>query len=85
MVHSGQELLGNGANVPGPKRAVEWASQGGLNGNTLIDKLHMISALPCVEEIVSNDNFFHKVYPARQKAGHARAKLLKNDEFFMRF
>lgn len=63
----------------------EWISQGGVDGNTLIDKFHIISALPYVDEIVSKDKFFHKVYPAVVKTGHVRAKLLYNDEFFERF
>jgi hypothetical protein len=64
---------------------LEWISQGGEDGNTLIDKFHMISALPYVDEIVSKDKFFHKVYPAAQKTGHVRAGLINNDEFFKRF
>jgi hypothetical protein len=63
----------------------EWVSQGGADRNTLIDKFHLISALPCVDEIVSEDKFFHKIYPVAQKTGHVRAKLLSNDEFFKRF
>jgi hypothetical protein len=63
----------------------EWVSQGGADGNTLIDKFHLISALPYVDEIVSRDKFFHKVYPAAVKTGHVRANLLDNHEFFKRF
>jgi hypothetical protein len=47
----------------------EWSSQGGADRNTLIDKFHMISAMPYVEEIVSDDGFFHKLYPVAQKTG----------------
>jgi hypothetical protein len=63
----------------------EWVSQGGADRNTLIDKFHLISALPCVDEIVSDDRFFHKIYPVAQKTGHVAAKLLSNDEFIKRF
>ncbi len=63
----------------------EWVSQGGADRNTLIDKFHLISALPFVDEIVSDDKFFHQIYPVAQKTGHVRAKLLSNAEFFMRF
>jgi hypothetical protein len=63
----------------------EWTVQGGADRNTLLDKFHLISALPYVEEIVSDDKFFHKIYPIAQKTGHVRAKLLENDEFFKRF
>jgi hypothetical protein len=45
----------------------EWLSQGGADRNKLSDKFHLISALPYVDEIVSNDNFFRKIYPAAQK------------------
>lgn len=63
----------------------EWDVQGGADRNTLIDKFHLISALPCVDEIVSEDKFFHKMYPVAHKTGHVRAKLLGNAEFFKRF
>jgi hypothetical protein len=33
--------------------AHEWVSTGGTDRNTLIDKFHLISALPCVDEIIS--------------------------------
>jgi hypothetical protein len=64
---------------------LEWFSQGGADRNTLIDKFHMISALPYMDEIVSNDNFFHKMYHAAQKTGDVRAKLIGNAEFLGRF
>src|SRR5713101_7268008 len=47
----------------------EWNVQGGADRNTLIDKFHLISALPYVDEIVSDDNFFHRLYPVAQKTG----------------
>jgi hypothetical protein len=63
----------------------EWVSQGGADRNTLIDKFHMISALPYVDEIVSNDKFFHEIYPWAQKTGHVKAKLVTNEELLERF
>lgn len=63
----------------------EWVGQGRTDRNTLIDKFHLISALPYVDEIVTDDKFFSEIYPAAQNTGHARAKLLGNDEFFKRF
>ncbi len=63
----------------------EWAAQGGADRNTFIDKFHLIPALPCVEVIVSNDKFFHEIYPWAQKTGHVKAKLLKNDELLKYF
>jgi hypothetical protein len=41
----------------------EWVSKGGEDGNTLIDKAHMISALPYVDEIISKDKFFMYCLP----------------------
>jgi hypothetical protein len=63
----------------------EWISQGGADRNTLIDKFHLISALPYVDEIVSDDKFFHKLYPIAEKTGHVRAKLFGNYAFLARF
>jgi hypothetical protein len=63
----------------------EWISTGGADRNTLIDKFHLISALPYVDEIVSDDKFFRKVYPAALATGHVRAKLVTNAEFLKRF
>ena len=63
----------------------EWVSQGGADRNTLIDKFHLISALPYVDEIVSDDKFFHTIYPVAVETGHVRAKLLGNGEFLSRF
>jgi hypothetical protein len=63
----------------------EWVSQGGADRNTLIDKFHLISALPYVDEIVSNDKFFHEVYPWAQKTGHVKATLVSNEELLKRF
>jgi hypothetical protein len=63
----------------------EWVSKEGTDRNTLIDKFHLISALPHVDEIISNDKFFHEMYPLAQKTGFVKAKLLGNDEFLSRF
>lgn len=63
----------------------EWISQGGADRNTLIDKFHLISALSHVDEIVSDDKFFHRLYPVAEKTGYVKAKLLGNDEFVKHF
>ncbi len=63
----------------------EWNVQGGADRNTLIDKFHLISALPYVDEIVPDDKFFHRLYPVAQKTGYVRAKLIGFDEFLKRF
>jgi len=62
----------------------EWDAQGGADRNTLIDKFHLISALPYVDEIVSSDGFFRQVYPVAFATGHVRAGLLSNEEFLKR-
>ena len=63
----------------------EWTAQGGADRNTLIDKMHLIAALPYVDEIVSEDKFFHSMYPIAKKTGHVRAVLMGNAEFLKRF
>jgi hypothetical protein len=63
----------------------EWTDVGGADRNTLIDKFHMISALPYVDELVSDDKFFQKIFPVAQKTGHVKARLLSNAEFLGRF
>jgi hypothetical protein len=63
----------------------EWEAQGGADRNTLIDKFHMIAALPYVDEIVSDDKFFHAIFPVSVETGHVRAALVKNDDFLKRF
>lgn len=62
----------------------EWGAQGGADKNTLLDKFHLIAALHYVDEIVSDDGFFHKIYPVVSQTGHVRAKLLRNKEFLQR-
>jgi hypothetical protein len=56
----------------------EWGDDvvGRADRNTRIDKFHLISALPCVDEIVSTDPFFHAIYPEVKKSGHVRAVVV---------
>lgn len=63
----------------------EWTDVGGSDANTLIDKFHLISAMPYADEIVSRDNFFLKVFPIALGTGHVKAKLVGNVEFLKRF
>lgn len=63
----------------------EWKGQGGADRNTQIDKFHLIGALPYVDEIVSEDEFFHLAYPVALKTGYVRAKLLRFDDLLRRF
>ena len=63
----------------------EWDAQGGADRNTLIDKFHVIPALPYVDEIISDEHFFQSVYPATVNTGYVKAKLIGNKEFLERF
>ncbi len=65
----------------------EWGAEavGKPDRNTFIDKVHLISALPYVDEIISNDKFFLQIYPVAQTSGYVRARLVGNDEFLSRF
>jgi len=65
----------------------EWVVRdgSGVDRNTLIDKFHLISALPYVDEVITNDKFFYKVFPAAQNTGHVKAKVVRNEEFLKRF
>lgn len=75
-----------------PTRAIEhaisdheWRSMGRADANSQIDKFHLIPALHYVDEIVSDDNFLHRLYPVAEKTGHVRAKLIRFAEFLKRF
>jgi hypothetical protein len=65
----------------------EWQTKdaSGVDRNTLIDKMHIISALPYVDEIVSDDRFFYKVYDGMLSTGFVRANLVCNEAFLHRF
>jgi hypothetical protein len=63
----------------------EWDAQGGDDKNTIIDKFHVIPALPYVDEIVTNDHFFDRVLTAVSQTGYVKAKLVSNDEFLKQF
>lgn len=75
-----------------PTRAIEhaisdhaWKSMGRTDANSLIDKFHLIPALQYLDEIVSDDNFLHRLYPVAAKTGHVRAKLIRFADFLKRF
>jgi hypothetical protein len=63
----------------------EWVSQGGADRNTLIDKFHLIPALPYVDEIVSGDKLFRKIHTVAVRTGHVKAQLIGNGDFLNRF
>jgi hypothetical protein len=66
----------------------EWGAPGapkaGTGRNVLIDRFHLISATPYVDEIISDDRFFSGVYAAIEKTGYVRAKLSRNRELLDR-
>jgi hypothetical protein len=62
----------------------QWRATGYADRNTVIDKMHFISALPYVDEFVSNDRFFTELYPVACATNHVRARLTSNAEFSKR-
>jgi len=73
-----------------PTFAVEWAisdnewgsaAVGKADRNTFVDKMHLISALPYVDKIITNDPFFRAIYPAAQKSGQVKAEFASNEDF----
>ena len=64
----------------------EWSQDavGRVDSNTLVDKVHLISALPFVDEIITTDPFFSAIYPAARVSGHVKALLVSNEEFMSR-
>jgi hypothetical protein len=61
----------------------EWGNDavGKADKNTFVDKMHLISALPYVDKIVTNDSFFGAIYPAARASGHVKAVLISNEDF----
>ncbi len=64
----------------------EWGEEfvGKTDRNTFIDKVHLIAALPFVDEIVSDDKFFGAIYPVAVTTGHVKAKLINVDQLLKR-
>lgn len=60
-------------------------AKGGEDRNTLIDKVHLISAVPYADEIVSDDKFFAELYPFIQKTGHVKANLVGVEALLAKF
>lgn len=58
-----------------------WQTSSGQERNTAIDKFHLLSALPYVDKIVSDDRFFHYVHDHANRTGHVRAAIMHNVEF----
>jgi hypothetical protein len=86
------EYIERGEIMSIPTRAIEqaisdheWNSMGRTDANSLIDKFHLVPALQYVDEIVSDDNFLHRLYPVAENTGYVRAKLIRFAEFLKRF
>jgi hypothetical protein len=62
-----------------------WASTDEPTWNSMIDRFHLISALPYVDYVVSNDKYFHSVFPIAASTGFVRAQLLRFDDFVAAF
>jgi hypothetical protein len=58
-----------------------WAHTDEPSLNSMVDKFHLISALPYVDCVVSNDKYFHSIVPIATKTGFVRAQVLPFDEF----
>lgn len=61
---------------------LEWAEQAktGQERNAVIDKFHLVSALPYSDSIVSDDRFLGRAFDSVRTRPYVRAKLLRNNE-----
>ena len=62
-----------------------WANEGRTDWNTMVDKFHLISALPYVDVIVSDDRYFHSILPALKSAPFPIARVLRFEDLCKRF
>ncbi len=62
-----------------------WANEGGTDWNTMVDKFHLISAMPYVDVIVSDDSYFHSILPALKAAPFPLARVLRFEDFCKEF
>ena len=51
----------------------------------MVDKFHLISALPYVDVIVSDDRYFHSIYPVMKSAPFLLAHVLRFEDFCKQF
>ena len=62
-----------------------WANQGRTDWNSMVDKFHLISALPHVDVVVSDDRYFYLMLATAQKTGFVKARVLKFAKFCKEF
>jgi hypothetical protein len=62
-----------------------WASKGGADWNTMVDKFHLIAALPYVDVLVSDDGYFHSILPILQSVPFPLGRVLRFADFCKEF
>ncbi|HTQ60003.1 MAG TPA: hypothetical protein VMI32_07270 [Candidatus Solibacter sp.] len=62
-----------------------WKNAGRDDWNSMVDKFHLISAMPYADIIVSDDRYFMLLLPIAQATGFAKAKVIKYRELCQRF
>lgn len=62
-----------------------WRTTEEPDWNSMVDKFHLISALPYVDIIVSNDDYFHAILPVVTPSGFVRARVIRFAEFCTEF
>ena len=63
----------------------EWAGEGRTDWNSMVDRFHLISALPYTDLIVSDDQYFYTLLPIAQRTRFAKAHVIKSAEFCRNF
>jgi hypothetical protein len=62
-----------------------WADTAEPDWNSMVDRIHLISALPYVDVVVSNDDYFHLLYRVASKTAFVRARVLNFADFCSQF
>lgn len=62
-----------------------WKTEGQTRWNSMIDRIHLISALPHVDFIVSDDGYFSTLVPVAKATGFVKATLLTFADFRAKF
>jgi len=62
-----------------------WRTTEEPDWNSMVDKFHLISALPYVDIIVSDDDYFHAILPVVTPTGFVRATVIRFAEFCAEF
>jgi hypothetical protein len=62
-----------------------WANAGRTDWNTMVDKFHLISALPYVDIIASDDGYFHSILAVLKSAPFPLARVLRFEDLCTEF